>query len=229
MTEADWNRSTDPEAMLDWLLDVGKASERKLRLWACGCVRRAWPLLVDRQSQLAVEIGERHADGEASDDELLSAQEDVWQALDEHKNHRNRLTHAEADAATAAFWAADVAYPLCAVLGKLEDATRAAGGHLVERAAHVALARDIFGNPFHAVALPSSVRTWHDATVVRLAQAAYAERSLPAGRLDNARLAVLADALEEAGCQVPEVLTHLREESSHWRGCWVLDCLFGKG
>jgi hypothetical protein len=93
-----------------------------------------------------------------------------------------------------------------------------------------AIARDLFGPlPFRPVTIPACVLTWNDATVARLAQAAYGERSLPAGRMDNARLAVLADALEEAGCQEKEVLTHLREQQSHWRGCWVLDLLLNKG
>jgi hypothetical protein len=98
-----------------------------------------------------------------------------------------------------------------------------------ELAAHTGLLRDLFGPlPLRSPpAIPSSVRTWNDGTVVCLAQAAYDGRTLPAGTLDNARLAVLADALEEAGCQEAEVLTHLREQSSHWRGCWVLDRLLG--
>jgi hypothetical protein len=38
---------------------------------------------------------------------------------------------------------------------------------------------------------------------------------------------VLADALEEAGCQLRDVLDHLREPGGHWRGCWVVDWLLG--
>jgi hypothetical protein len=55
-----------------------------------------------------------------------------------------------------------------------------------------------------------AVLQWNGGTAARLAQAAYEQRSLPDGRLDKARLAVLADALEEAGCQEQEVLTHRR-------------------
>jgi hypothetical protein len=59
---------------------------------------------------------------------------------------------------------------------------------------------------------------------VSLARAAYDDRILPAGTLDPARLAVLADALEEAGAG-PDFLEHLRGPGPHYRGCWVVDRL----
>ena len=61
-----------------------------------------------------------------------------------------------------------------------------------------------------------------------LAEAAYDRRHLPSGELDPARLAVLADALEEAGCTDPDLLDHLRGPGPHYRGCWVIDLLLGK-
>ena len=42
------------------------------------------------------------------------------------------------------------------------------------------------------------------------------------------RLPILADALEEAGCDDPEILKHCRGEGPHVRGCWALDLLLGK-
>ena len=90
------------------------------------------------------------------------------------------------------------------------------------------LLRDIFGNPFRPASLAPSVLTWNDATVVRLAQATYDERHMPSGLLDNVRLAVLADALEEAGCQDQEILSHCRSGGEHIRGCWVVDLLLGR-
>jgi hypothetical protein len=64
--------------------------------------------------------------------------------------------------------------------------------------------------------------------LVALAQAAYDQRELPAGTLDPTRLAVLADALEEAGCDQADLLSHLRDPGPHVRGCWVIDLLLGK-
>jgi hypothetical protein len=85
--------------------------------------------------------------------------------------------------------------------------------------------QEVFGNPFRPV---TAAPAWQTPEVVALAQAAYNERELPAGTLDLARLAVLADALEEAGGTNPDLLGHLRGAGPHVRGCWALDLLLGK-
>jgi hypothetical protein len=84
---------------------------------------------------------------------------------------------------------------------------------------------DILGNPFSPVGLD---RAWLTPTVLSLAQAAYENRFLPSGLLDNDRLAVLADALEEAGCCREDILGHLRGPGPHVRGCFVVDALLEK-
>jgi hypothetical protein len=57
----------------------------------------------------------------------------------------------------------------------------------------------------------------------------YDHRRLPEGALDGASLAVLADALDEAGCTDPDIPAHCRQPGPHVRGCWVIDLLLGKG
>jgi len=58
--------------------------------------------------------------------------------------------------------------------------------------------------------------------VVKLAQAIYSERRF-------GDLPILTDALEKAGCDDPEILGHCRAAGPHFRGCWVIDALLGKG
>jgi hypothetical protein len=87
------------------------------------------------------------------------------------------------------------------------------------------LLRDITGNPFRPIALNPA---WRTPTVTNLGTGAYEERALPSGELDPARLAVLADALEEAGCRDQSVLDHLRSPGPHVRGCWPLDLILGR-
>ena len=90
--------------------------------------------------------------------------------------------------------------------------------------AHLVLVRDIFGNPCRPVAFDPVWRT----AAAALAEAAYEERSLPEGALDPARLAVLGDALEEAGCDNADLLAHLRGPGPHVRGCWSVDLVLAK-
>jgi hypothetical protein len=56
----------------------------------------------------------------------------------------------------------------------------------------------------------------------------YEERDLPSGHLDAARLGVLADMLEEAGCSDPQLLGHLRSPGPHVRGCVAVDAVLGR-
>lgn len=91
------------------------------------------------------------------------------------------------------------------------------------------LFRCVFGDPRRPLpSLPSSVLAWNDGCVVKLATATYEKRSLPGGTLDNSRLGVLADALEEAGCHDEDILAHLRGPGPHVRGCWPVDLVLAK-
>jgi hypothetical protein len=83
------------------------------------------------------------------------------------------------------------------------------------------LLRDIFGNPFRPVSADPAWLTWKDGTVPRLAQAIYYGRAFD-------RLPLLANALEEAGCDNADILNHLRGPGPHARGCWPLDLILGK-
>src|SRR3954451_7107108 len=64
--------------MLDFLHASGRASNRKLRLFAVACCRRLWPLLTDAHCRRAVEVAEKHADGLASGEEFRRS----WEAVD---------------------------------------------------------------------------------------------------------------------------------------------------
>jgi hypothetical protein len=79
--------------------------------------------------------------------------------------------------------------------------------------------RDIFGNPFRPVAVDPG---WLTSTVVALARGIYDDRAFE-------RMPILADALEDSGCDHADVLAHCRgAEATHVRGCWVVDLLLGK-
>ena len=82
--------------------------------------------------------------------------------------------------------------------------------------------RDICGPlPFRSIAVPRSIVDWHGQTVVRLATGVHESRCFD-------RLPILADALEDAGCDNADILAHCRGPGPHVRGCWVVDLILGK-
>jgi hypothetical protein len=205
--------------MLAFLREGGMLSERKARLFAAACCRRVWCLL-DQDGTAAVVVAERYAEGEIGAEELHEAE-----YLAEHS--ADGLAH-HPDYIRTAGWAAHFAVVGDAALAS--DLVAESAGPEEKVVVQSVLLRDIFGPlPFRPVAVDPAWLTWGDGTVGRLAQAAYEQRSLPDGLLDPARLAVLGDALEEAGCGDQEVLTHLREQGRvHVRGCYIVDLLLGK-
>jgi hypothetical protein len=80
------------------------------------------------------------------------------------------------------------------------------------------LLRDIFGNPFRPVTFSSE---WRTDTVLTLARQMYASR-------DFGAMPILADALQDAGCENDDILNHCRGPGPHVRGCWVVDLVLGK-
>ncbi len=86
-----------------------------------------------------------------------------------------------------------------------------------EQAAQANFLRDIFGNPFRPVPFSPS---WRTDTTVSLARGMYESR-------DFGAMPILADALQDAGCDNADVLGHCREPGAHVRGCWVVDLVLG--
>jgi hypothetical protein len=229
MDEKQWLRCTDPDAMLAFLGST--ASQRKLRLFACACVRRAWPLLIDVRSRGAVAVAERAADGLVDGEKMLFACGDAVNVWEHQASRQEHLTYAEVDAAVAASSTCDdLAFEAARHASvRAAGSTRSPSGRADEQEAQCRLLRDVFSDT--RTPLPSldrAVLEWGGGIVQRLALAAYDERQLPVGTLDNARLAVLADALEEAGCENEQILGHLRSGGDHVRGCWLIDLLLGK-
>jgi hypothetical protein len=219
--EAAWESSSDLAGMLAHLRE--DASDRKLRLFACACCRRVWHLLTDERSRYAVEVAERYADERADFAELrAAAPADILAGDAAHSAAESHLW-AYRGYSDAAFRAAQAAAGAAGApwSSAWETAQKA------EVAAQCRLLREIFGNPFRPIPVAPAVRAWRDGTVVRLAQAAYEERRLPSGLLDDARRSILADALEEAGGE-PQIIGHLRSGEEHVRGYWVVDLILSK-
>jgi hypothetical protein len=236
MTEAEWLACTNSTPMLDFL--QWKASGRKIRFFLVTCARRVLPASPDVKITEALAVAERFADGKESSNRLkrihyaLSAR--YPGCLDLLPSRFSRHVHAiPAWHATQEqlFRAAYKGSWFCAGESARIGFGSFEGMEYVhdEQAAQACLLRDLFGPlPFRPVSPDPAWLQWNNGTVPKIAQAIYDERQLPSGHLDPSRLAILADALEEAGCDQPDLLNHLRGSGPHVRGCWAVDLLLGK-
>jgi hypothetical protein len=216
VTEAEWMACQDTSRMLKSI--GGRASERKLRLFGVACCRRVGLLLADERSRQAVEAAERYTEGAATRGELLAA----WEAavLARGTRWEGACPQKEDVPANAAAWCAYVSNRGHASAGFAADGVCR---FLRRRDAlfHADCLRCIFGNPFRPLTLDPIWLTWHDGLLVSMAQRMCDSR-------DFSGMPVLADALEEAGCQDPDILGHCRSGGEHVRGCWVVDLLLGR-
>ena len=102
MTEAEWLACTDHDPMLEFLR--GKAADRKLRLFAESCCRRAWHLLAEEWSRPAVEVAGLHANGLAGVTELTAAKGWASSAREDLRGGQPAQGHLRAGLVYGAFW-----------------------------------------------------------------------------------------------------------------------------
>jgi hypothetical protein len=211
--EEEWLRSTDPRALLDFV--GARGGGRKFILFGVACARRVWGLLPDSRWREAVDVAQRFAEDNATTQEFQAAV---------------RAAYLDSGAAGAPLpppptdWpgVAMVVARSCAALAGREHARR--GGDLLtatarEHASQARIVRDLFGPlPFHPVSFHPS---WLTRDVHTLARTIDSERAF-------ADLPLLADALEDAGCGLAEMLAHLRGGGPHFPGCWALDLVLGR-
>ena len=233
MTESDWLNGGEPRPMIDFIRQ--RISDRKLRWFACACARAVWPLMLDERSQFAVEVSERFADGEVLAEDLLAAEQaafEVARPIDLRTTAsdpgwaatRAAARAANLDAYSAATGAAFVSAMAVAPWSLHPDTgaiyhTDPEGKSLARRA-QCDLLREVVGNPFRPVVIAPAWLGWNSSIVARLAREIYDGRRFE-------ELPVLADALEEAGCENRDLLDHLRHPGPHVRGCWALDTILG--
>ena len=217
MTEAEWVACDDARDLVH--RGIPGATARKLRLFAVACCRCSRQLLLNKDHRRDVDLAERFADGQATEKELSAAYRRVNALARRLPANSEREIHR---------WAEAVAVANATKLFMRDWYALSAAGDAVwqiRRAAHrnidkqlLALLRDVF-NPFRPVARAPA---WLTSDVLALARGIYDEKAFD-------RMPILADALQDAGCNNDEVLTHCRDVSlPHVRGCWVVDLVLGK-
>jgi hypothetical protein len=243
MTEQEWLGCSDPSAMLHYLSDQSAAfrarwhgpvrvrlwrtSERKLRLFACGCCRYVALWLCSDAARAVIMLAEQYAEGQAD----FAALERALAMADGAEQARSRQS-SWADYSRRAFEAV-----ACLARRKVEEVVTAA--HLAGRvfqswagvneeavransSAQANLLREIVGNPFAPARLDPAWLSANDGAVERIARAIQEERAY-------GDLPILADALVDSGCRDEAILAHCRQEKNlHCPGCWVIDLLMGR-
>jgi hypothetical protein len=154
MTEAEWLACGEPEPLLRLLQD--RASQRKLRLFACACVADYIRVMGKEGTRMpaALAISEAYADGVVGREEWLRSTRlsfhfSPWKFEDVHQEARYAVEAAE-----------------CVAESQEQQQQR-----------ECAFISCVFGNPFHPTVFASA---WRTVDVAALAQVAYESRDFSA-------------------------------------------------
>lgn len=236
LTEQQWLESADPAGLISHLVAIDRlraregdlAKERQLRLLGVACCRHIQHWSAHPIISATIDAAEKFADGEINPDNLYELREAIEkvgypsdaQNLPDGRGGSPQLRLARAVSLIPRFddgwvyynhiW--EVLYEIGVRYPETEE----------ERANAEAVAaqlRDIFGNPFRPVIFNPA---WRTSDVLALARSIYDERAFD-------RMPILADALQDAGCNNADILSHCRDTSlTHVRGCWVVDLVLQK-
>ncbi len=234
MTEYEWQNSTNPTPMLEFLR--GKRSDRKSRLFAVACGRRLGSHLTDADRQ-AIDFAERYADGLADRAERRAAATSEGVSFDIKlvtsvdmaalvQQPGISVTSFFAERLVTRLVRQAVPFPTpvsgsptyMREVQRIMRSPRWREAVRIEQSYQLHLIIDLFGNPFRPTGVDPS---WLTSDVVTLTTGIYRDRGFD-------RMLILADALQDAGCDNADILTHCRSDGPHVRGCWVVDLLLGK-
>jgi hypothetical protein len=236
MNETIWQSERDPLALLEALhpmrtLGSIRPQTRQSRMYLLACARRCWQRLPGVCRTLAA-LAEVYADAPNEEEPLRAAIAPIAEQLMNSDCELNDLlqSHLELTAIRDSFENNDEALsglrePICTAVDP-ELRGLAALVHLpfepntpaftwVPRPLHSRrLIHEVHCNPCGQVYFDAN---WRTDTAVSLARDMYDRREFSA-------MPILADALQDAGCDNEEVLNHCRDRRQiHVRGCWVLD------
>jgi hypothetical protein len=216
MTEWHWQSdATLASHVRHVCAELGRStSDRKIRLLAVASCRLFESRFEDVQLR-AIEVAEGFADG-LLEDEIRCEARLAADAVLKRDVHDRPTVPVSNQALFQTAYAIDGLMAVPASEG-IDDVIRFTDGGW-SHPEHVPLLRDIFGNPFRPISFSPE---WRTTTAVAIAQGMYESR-------DFGPMPLLADALQDAGCEVSGIIDHCRGPGPHVRGCWVVDSVLGK-
>lgn len=244
MTEAKWLKCSNIWELTEFLHE--RQDERRLRLFAYACSQRFLSEQSEEIFHRALKAVERRAEGNCSDEELQEIHRIILDRINDLEstlrnaegiivsNQRLSIANAFLCAVSPHFTRKEVSAGIVSTIGSLVFYVRSSVAAPVweltqsreetdkieeaESVFQVSLVKELFGNPFRSAAFSPESRT---DTAVALARQMYDSR-------DFSAMPILADALQDAGCDNDDILNHCRGEGPHVRGCWVVDLVLGK-
>jgi hypothetical protein len=226
MTEKQWLRSVNAETMNSYY--AHRHTERKARLLMLACCLRHSRYMVEEPVLKMTELLTTHYADPRKPDEPFDGKaiRAAYRKLEGYASSTDSgpirglafgMVAAAEPVATMKRLHEDFEY---LVFSCLHDVAAGVTEGKVKRESRVQaqILRDILGNPFRPVVVEPE---WLTDTVVSLARQMYVTQDFTA-------MPILADALQEAGCENADILGHCRDEKQqHVRGCWVLDLIIG--
>lgn len=243
MSTEPWELVENPTRYDEYNWDSDDIPTRKFYLFLAEIGRRLRHLMTQPGPIKMIDFCEQCAEGQITEGELSDLS-------DEHRTYSPSESYDGNTADNLYYWVADrykvntrgvyyaaevFAFQAAVQAGILPsqpdsyDAFMAIKSHPIVSAASDAtalewgiLVREIYGpNPFLPIRVEPAWLNWNDCTVTKLAQNIYDQCAFDT-------MPILADALEDAGCDNTAILDHLRKPGNHMRGCWALDVLLDK-
>ncbi len=240
MNERLWLTSTDPLALLAELfpqttLGSEQPQTRRSRMYLLACARRSWERL-PVVCRALVALAEVCTDSSNKEEWLWAQVAPIAEQLMHSEGEPSDLLAAHTGLLLAQHIAGDVELALrdasippyatpnppltseewrgLVQLVYLPFVRNTPTYGWVPQSLHSArLLREVCGNPYRFI--PFEV-AWRTSDAVAIARHMYDSREFSA-------MPILADALQEAGCNSAAVLDHCRKQGKHVRGCWVVD------
>jgi hypothetical protein len=226
MTEAEWLVETKSGSAIMHL--GSKVSDRKLRLFGVACCWLCKNLHTEPESRKRLEIIELYADGASTDAELQATADDAWELATGYtsvgigspwvgsKEWNQQMEKGRAFEAIG--WLAMLPTPQLPMLTLIVNVVFRLEDSLSFEDQLRPLLHEIVGNPFRPVTFAPG---WWTGSALTLAAQMYESR-------DFGAMPILADALQDAGCDNEDILNHCRGDGPHVRGCWVVDLVLGR-
>ncbi len=227
MQREDWWSCADPLTMLDFLR--GRATYRKLILFASASVREVRPLLTDERLRSYVQLVESWTDGATSRETLNTA----WQRIADRsapdaipEDLLRLLGGITFDCQDEPPWFGHDSWAVRHVRAVAQGIVQRSADEEVQKRRLADFLRCLFPWSRRYLfgfwpPLASATLTWNDRVVRNLAQRIHEEQAFE-------RLPILADALEEASGEQDELVQHCRSQGPHVRGCWAIDAILNR-